>query len=221
MTKPMNCQTAHTQLNELLDSRSAGPMTADLQAHLVECQACQSWQALFHMQPTAKSPTFELPADFSKQVLARYSREQRRMRWIRASSLFAIAASLFVAGMVWLTLTQPHQSASAGRSKIPVEEKGRKLLDEISQELDEFQVRVSQLHAPNFSLPRTITEWDLQDVNDPLAVSMPALRTVGSSLQGVLEPFETPARNTMNRVKALIDEPEVKKWVDNVKRKVM
>jgi hypothetical protein len=221
MTKPMNCQTAHEQLQELLDSRSDGPMPNDLQAHLAECQACQSWQALFHIHSASTTPNIELPADFGKQVLARYSREQRRIRWIGTSSLLAIAASLLVAGMVWLSLPQPHQPNRAVTGHELVQEKSLKLYEDAKQGWGELQARVSQLPAPSFSLPTTFTEWDMQDVNDPLAVSMPALRTVGITLQGAIEPYQAPARETMKRVKALIEEPEVKKWVDNVKKRVM
>ena len=66
-----------------------------------------------------------------------------------------------------------------------------------------------------------VFSWDMEDMNDPLAISMPALRTIGSTLQGAIEPYEAPARETMKRVQSLIDEPEVRKWVDNVKRRAM
>jgi len=101
------------------------------------------------------------------------------------------------------------------------QEKSLKLYENARQEWGVLQAQVSQLSTPSFSLPSTFTEWDMQNVNDPLAVSMPALRTVGITLQGAIEPYQTPARETMKRVKALIDEPEVKKWVDNFKKRVM
>ncbi|MFT3882204.1 MAG: hypothetical protein QM703_21455 [Gemmatales bacterium] len=221
MTKPMNCQTAHEQLQQLLDNRCDGSLPADLQDHLAECQACQNWQALFHMQPTGISPNLELPADFGKQILARYTREQRRIRWIRTSSLLAIAASLLVAGFVWISLPQPPHQVRPVTGYELAQEESLKLYENAKQRWGELQARVSELPAPSFSLPSTFTEWDMQDVNDPLAVSMPALRTVGITLQGAIEPYQVPARETMKRVKALIEEPEVKKWVDNVKKRVM
>jgi hypothetical protein len=221
MTKPMNCQLAHEQLQELLDNRSGEMMPNDLQAHLTECQACQNWQALFHIHPAKTRPNVELPADFGKQVLARYSREQRQIRWIRTSSLLAIAASLLMAGFVWFSLLQPPHQVRPVTGYELAQEKSLKLYGNAKQEWGVLQAQVSQFTTPSFSLPTTFIKWDMKDVNDPLAVSMPALRTVGITLQGAIEPYQAPARETMKRVKALIEEPEVKKWVDNVKKRVM
>lgn len=221
MTKPLNCLQAQEQLNLLLDNRSIVPMPSELQLHLVECQACQCWQAMFHMQPASSTSNIELPADFTKKVLTRYSHEQRRIRWIRTSSLLAIAASLLVAGMVWLLLPQPPHPVRPVSGYELAQEKSLKLYENAKLGWGQLQARVSQLPSPIFALPSTFTEWDMQDVNDPLAVSMPALRTVGITLQGAIEPYQAPAKETMKRVKALIEEPEVKKWVDNVKKRVM
>jgi len=101
------------------------------------------------------------------------------------------------------------------------QEKSRRLYQNVKQEWSDLQARVSQLPAPSFTIPTTFTQWDMEDVNDPLAIGMPTLRTIGSTFQGAIEPYEAPARETMKRVKSLIDEPEVKKWVDNVKRRAM
>ncbi len=219
MTKPMNCQTAHDQLQELLDHRCNGPMPTELQDHLSECQACQSWQTLFHLQPG--SATVELSADFTQRVVSRFAREQRRYRWIRTSSIFAMAASVMVATFVWLSLPA-HQPPGRPISSYEVaQEKSRRLYQNVKQEWSDLQARVSQLPAPSFTIPATFSHWDLEDVNDPLAISMPALRTIGSTLQGAIEPYKAPARETMKRVQSLIDEPEVRKWVDNVKRRAM
>ena len=215
----MNCQTAHDQLQELLDRRWNGPMPTELQKHLTECQACQSWQTLFHMQPGSSS--VELSPDFAQRVVSRYTREQRRYRWIRTSSILALAASVMAAIFVWLSLPA-HQPPGRTISSYEVaQEKSRQLYQNVKQEWSDLQARVAQLPAPSFTIPATFKQWDMEDVNDPLAISMPALRTIGSTLQGAIEPYEAPARETMKRMQSLIDEPEVKKWVDNVKRRAM
>lgn len=215
----MKCQTAHDQLQELLDRHDNRPMPAELQDHLTSCQACQSWLTLFHIQPA--SATFDLSPDFAQRVVSRYTREQRRYRWIRNSSILAIAASLLVATFVWFSLPIPHTPARTNSGYEVAQEKSRQLYQNVKQEWSDLQARVSQLPAPSFTIPATFTQWDMEDINDPLAISMPALRTIGSTLQGAIEPYEAPARATMKRVKALIDEPEVRKWVDDIKRRVM
>ena len=214
----MNCQTAHDQLQELLDRRWNGPMPTELQKHLTECQACQSWQTLFHMQPPSSS--VELSPDFAQRVVSRYTREQRRYRWIRTSSILALAASVMVAAFVWLSLPAHQMPVNDNPSPLVAQEKSRQLYQNMKQEWSDLQARVSQLPTPNITIP-AVFRWDMEDMNDPLAISMPALRTIGSTLQGAIEPYEAPARETMKRVKSLIDEPEVKKWVDNVKRRAM
>lgn len=219
MTNPMNCQTAHIRLQELLDRRWNSPLPAELQEHLSECQACQSWQTLFHLMP-AKA-TVELSADFAQRVISRYTQEQRRYRWIRTSSILAMAASVIVATFLWLSWPAQQPLGSTISSIEVAQEKSRRLYQNVKQEWSDLQARVSQLPAPSFTIPAALREWEMEDVNDPLAISMPALRTIGSTLQGAIEPYEAPARETMKRVKSLIDEPEVKKWVDNVKRRVM
>jgi hypothetical protein len=218
MTKPMNCQTAHQQLQELLDRRWNGPMPSELQEHLTECQVCHNWQTLFHLQP--RSPIVELSSDFSQRVVSRYTREQRRYRWIRTSSILALAASVVIAAFVWLSLPA-HQPRGRAISSEVAQEKSRRLYQNVILEWSDLQARVSQLPAPSFTIPAAFRDWEMEDVNDPLAISMPALRTIGSTLQGAIEPYEAPARETMKRVQSLIDEPEVKKWVDNVKRRAM
>ena len=136
MTKPMNCQTAHEQLQELLDRRWNGPMPTELHEHLGECQACQSWQSLFRLQ--SGSANVELSPDFAQRVVSRYTRDQRRYRWMRTSSLLALAASVVVAIFVWLTL-QAHQMPVNDNSSQVAQEKSRQLYQNMKQEWSDLQ----------------------------------------------------------------------------------
>lgn len=219
MTNMMPCQTAQEQLQQLLDDRCLQEMPRELQSHLAECAACAPWQALF--PTTSAQPTLvELPANFAQRVVQRHTQEQRRQRWFRSSSWLAIAASLVMAGVVWVLLppVTPAKTVAAGET---TQERSIKLYQNLKNDLDSIQARVAQLSPPRFEVPTTLTQWELEDTIDPVAISMPALRTIGSTVQSAFEPYEAPARETMKKVRAWIDDPELKRFMDNVKKRAM
>jgi hypothetical protein len=222
MTNRMNCQTAQEQMQELLDQRWSKPIPGELQEHLSDCQPCQSWQTLFQLEAVPRHNQETVPVDFASQVVQRYSREQRRNQWFRNTSFLAIAASLLAAVMVWFLPTQPNQLARNIKADESPRDISYQLLNAVRKDYVAIQSQISSIPTPSLTIPSTIsTAWEFRDLDDPLAIGMPAFRTLGTTLQGAVEPYEAPTRAVFQKVKSLIDDPDVKKAVETVKRRLI
>lgn len=219
MNKPMDCQTAQEQLQDLLDQRWTGTLPEPLREHLSVCSPCQTWQVLFS---NASSSGINVPAGFSNRVLARYTRDQRRQRWFRVTSYLAMAASLLIAVLTWIitrpanNTTQPlrHQELAMGKS--------RELFETMRQDYFDIQTRVvSQFPTPSFpDIPNSLrTAMEFPDLDDPFSIGTPAIRNISTTFQGAIEPYEAPARAAYGKVKSMIEAPEVKKLVEKVKQR--
>lgn len=213
----MNCQSVQEQMQQLLDSRSTAPIPVELQGHLNECTQCQLWQALFHAHPVSISSI--LPAEFATKTLYRYSREQRRHRWFRNSSLLALAAAMLVAVLTWAILNQP-QTDKVRNNAEQAQLDPQKVINDLRQDYIQIKGFSERVATLNVSFPSSLPSWELRDFDDPLTMGMPAIRTIGTTLQGAVEPYGAPAKAAIQKVKSLVDDPEVKKWVDNVRKRL-
>lgn len=213
MTK-MNCQAAQDRFQELLDERRGEPLPLDVQEHLSECAPCQSWRVLLLSKP---APFCEkVPNHFAERVLQRHQWERRKSRWLRGGSLLALAASLLFAVGVWyVSVPNKGEMSQVNNASDTAQERSQKLIDDMRMQLASLQSRASSFQAPSIVLPETIIGWELPPT-DPLDYSMPALRTISNSLQGAIEPLEAPAKAAYSKVKSVIDDPELRKWMSKL-----
>lgn len=213
MTK-MNCQAAQDRFQELLDERRGEPLPLDVQEHLSECAPCQSWRVLLLSKPAPFKET--VPNQFAERVLQRHQWERRKSRWLRGGSLLALAASLLFAVGVWYVMTPPKNEISQiNHPADTAQQRSQKLIHEVRVQFASLQSRASSLQAPSIAIPETIIGWELPTA-DPRDYSMPALRTISNSLQGAIEPLEAPAKAAYSKVKSVIDDPELRKWMNKL-----
>lgn len=221
MTNRINCQTAQEQLQELLDQRWAEPISHELQEHLSDCPPCQGMHAIFRTLGLPGQQHHTVPTNFAPNVVARYSREQRRGRWFRTSSFLAVAAALFAAVTLWVINTQLNHVARTIKPNEQSQDVPARLFDAMRKDYVAIQSQFSSFSTPNLTIPDTLTSaWELPDLDDPLAIGLPAMRTIGATFQGAVEPYEAPARAVLQKVKDWIDDPELKKVVEKVKRRL-
>lgn len=213
----MTCHDAQQVIQQLLDQHQAQSMPPAVAEHLQSCSTCRPWQALLVYHPTKMIPG-EIRPDFAQQTIQRYQQERGRQRWLRGGMFLALAASLFIAGMVWFTSQPAITNPSPVNRQELAQVKSRELLKSMRQEFAALQQQASQLQAPSWSIPGTLPEFELIDYSDAIAISMPAIRTIGHSLQGAMEPYEMPAKAAYTKVKAVMDDPTVKKWVNRFNR---
>ena len=96
-----------------------------------------------------------------------------------------------------------------------------KLFDDVKKDYVFIQSQLATLQTPSLTIPSTITTaLEMPDLDDPLTIGMPAIRTLGTTLQGAIEPYEAPARAAYQKVKTLIDDPNLKKLVETVRRRM-
>lgn len=209
--KNMTCQQIQNELQELLDRRSSLPH--DLQLHLDHCDTCQPWQALFSTSARA-TITPDVPDHFTQSVLNRYRHEQNRTRWLRYSSYLACAAAVAIALFTWF-IQHPEQMAQTKEPLQPQRAfKPDQLIASVRQEFNSFTGRPWTLPNPSFEIPATFTSWEFPELDNPLEIGYPTLRNFSQTIQYAIEPFEEPTRHAISRVKAVIEAPEVKKWVN-------
>jgi hypothetical protein len=209
--KPMSCQHIQRQLQVLLDRRSTLPH--DLQTHLMHCSACQPWQALFNT-PTSPTDLYKLPDRFAQSVINRYQLEQTRNRWLRRASYLACAAAIALACFTWF-IQHPASSAPMAQPLHPKPTlQPHQLLTTVRNEFNSLTERPWNWPTPSFTLPSTITSWELPELENPLEIGYPTLRNFSQTIQYAIEPFEEPTRQAISKVKAVIEAPEVKKWVN-------
>ncbi len=212
MTK-MNCQAAQDRFQELLDERRGEPLPVDLQEHLTDCVPCQSWQALLSIRPAPFCET--VPNQFAERVLQRHQWERRKQRWLRGSSLLALAASLLIACVAWYLSIMPKGDLKQPFNQTDVADTRTKIINDLQDGFAKIRTRANTLQLPAISLPDNLPSWELPAA-DPMAYSMPALRTISNSLQGAIEPLEAPAKAAYSKVKSVIDDPELRKWVSKL-----
>lgn len=209
--KDMTCQQIQHELQELLDARFEGNLPSELHHHVEHCQACQPWQALFSASATI---TPDVPDHFTQSVLNRYRREQNRTRWLRNSSYLACAAAVAIALFTWY-MQHPGQLLQQGdqpQAQLPINP--NQFLASVRQEFNSIRERSWNLPNPSFEIPATFTSWEFPELDNPLEIGYPTLRNFSQTIQYAIEPFEEPTRHAISRVKAVIDAPEVKKWVN-------
>lgn len=221
MINSMNCTTAQELLQLLLDQRSTQQIPNEVQEHLAQCQSCANWQVFFASKPVAFSPEWMLPAGFSQRVLDQYSREQRRHKWFRTSSLLALAASVVSAVCIWMFLPSENKTTKFIAQRDLSQQQTFILYQNMMNKFGSIQDQVGRLSALQLQVPETFTQWDFEDVVDPLAITKPAIRTISSTIQGAIEPYEAPARETVKKVKALIDDTDFRKWMNEAKKRMM
>lgn len=208
----MTCQSAQQLFQEMLDQRQATALEPSVTEHLTTCEECHAWQLLLGYQPERWTHG-DLRADFARQVVQRYQHERRRQRWLRGGSILTMAASLLIAGFVWFSSRPAPFTPLKGNSSELAQLKSRELLTNMRNEFAQLQTQALLIQPPHWTIPASLTDWEFNEYGDALAVSMPAIKTIGNSLQGAIEPYELPAKTAYSKVKAVIDDPEIKKWV--------
>lgn len=209
--KNMTCQQVQNELQELLDARFEDNLPAELHHHVKHCPSCQPWLALFRTTATILP---DVPDHFTQSVLNRYRREQNRTRWLRYSSYLACAAAVAIALFTWF-IQHPDQMAHTREPLQPPRTfKPDQLIASVRQEINSLTERSWSLPNPSIELPSTFTSWEFTELDNPLEIGYPTLRNFSQAIQYAIEPFEEPTRHAISRVKAVIEAPEVKKWVN-------
>lgn len=209
-TNDLTCRHARRLLQRLLDRHWTRPLPVKLRRHLRHCRPCRDWKPLFQYEP-AEVPV--LPADFAIGVVSRYHWEERRRAWQRRASWFAAAAAvlltLFLGKLLPTGTEQPASSVAQARPNLT------SLVAEVSRGIETLPQRWKLLSPPSVSWP-DIT-FDVP-TPDPLDVSLPPLRSLGDTLQEAVVPLRRPAREVYQRVIEIIDEPELQKWYQTVRK---
>jgi hypothetical protein len=213
MPRPHNddCSQALRLIQHMLDQRWTRPIPPALRRHLDQCPACAAWTSLFHHEPYPIPD--RPPSGFADRVLAAARpRRQSRRRLVYASALAVAAALLFA---VYLRLPG-HTSAPGPQPQSPAASLPE-LLSSVRKEVEQFPDYVRQVKPPSISLLTSLPAFEINAGDDPFAGSLPPLKSLGASLQGAAQPIELPARAAYQKVKQIIDDPQVRKWVESVR----
>ncbi|MFO0815489.1 MAG: hypothetical protein U0796_19915 [Gemmatales bacterium] len=213
MTK-LNCLQAEQSIQQLLDERAGHPLPQALSDHLAHCPQCQSWQSLFHLPLPPLGN--RVPTGFANRVIERHQWEQRKQRWLRYGSMLALAACLLIAIAAWY-VTQPgvaNVTNASVNELAAAKEKSRRILSNLQDELASIPKISYPWQVPSITVPDMFTE--LPGMNDPLSIGMPAIRTIGNTFQNTIEPLEAPAKAAYDKVKSVIDDPELRKLMSRI-----
>lgn len=216
----LNCVEAQKAVHKLLDRRWTKPIPPSLQDHFEDCPRCASWRALLNYEPT--DLIGEPASDFADQVIRALHREKAIRHPSVRAGLFASAAALILVSVFAWSLLRPRPIGSNQPSI------ARRDLSEllpvfltVKQEIEQVPERLQRIRPPSFDLLSAFPEMELQVPSDPLTGAIPSVRALGTTLQGAIEPIETPAKEAYQKVKMIIHDPNVKKWFDSVTNGIM
>jgi hypothetical protein len=84
------------------------------------------------------------------------------------------------------------------------------------QEIEQVPERWQSFRPPSLDFLAALPEFELQVPSDPLTGTMPSVKALGTTLQAAIEPIEAPAKEAYQKVKMIMHDPNLKKWLDNV-----
>jgi hypothetical protein len=205
----LTCRQAQKLMQMLLDRRWTRPVPPRLQDHFEECECCQSFLTLFDYQPA--SPARGPAPDFSNRVIASLKQQGFRKHRLVRQTLFASAAAILISLFGWylrssnLTSAPPRNVPDLWPALISAR-----------QQIERVPEHWQNMQPPSLDLFAALPEFELPIPSDPLTGTMPSVRALGTTLQAAIEPIETPAKEAYQKVKMIMHDPNVKKWLDNV-----
>jgi hypothetical protein len=210
----LTCQEAQELVQRMLDQRQGRPPAGDLRHHLDACPSCSPWNALLTFQPEAALGT--LPATFSSRVARLAQRERGIRTWTFRGSMLAAAAAVILALYLGNQVIPNPEPTLAGpataATSLP------EVFQKVKKEVEQFPAYVQQVRAPSLDMLPAFLTFELAQNHDPIASSLPPFKSLGESLQGAVEPIEIPAKAAYKKVKEIVDDPQLRKWVESVRR---
>jgi hypothetical protein len=209
----LNCQQTEEALQKLLDARAGQPLPRTVTEHLAHCAQCQSWQTLLHLP--LPSPGVHVPAGFAGRVVERHQWERRKQRWFRYGSMLALAACLLVGVFTLFNLPANHQAQATLPISNVREQQTTQLFTSIRYGYVALLDQALSIQPPSIPLPE-LPSWELPGIDDPFSIGRPALQTISNTFQNTIEPLEAPTKAAIQRVKSVIDDPEVRKFMSRL-----
>jgi hypothetical protein len=159
-----------------------------------------------------------LPADFAGQVVRRYRRAERVRTLLYRGSLFAAAAAVVLAlflGKVLVGGPPRLPEVASTRGESPASPEIMQLVTAVRAGFDKLPDQLSQFSPPSLDL--SVPSFTYQPPA-PLDASLSSIRSLGDTFQGAVEPLERPAKEAYQKVIEIIDEPDLQKWIQKVKK---
>jgi hypothetical protein len=204
----LSCRQAQKMMQMLLDRRWTKPVPPRLQDHLEECQSCRSFLPLFDYE--AASVISEPAPDFSDRIITMLKRERSRqprlLRRVLAASAAAVIAMTVLASYFLVPGPNPKKNVP---ELLPMWQTAKREIEHVPERLQSWR-------PPYIDLSAALPEFQLPIPSDPLAGTIPSVQALGTTLQAAIEPIQMPAKEAYEKVKMIIHDPNVKKWLDSV-----
>jgi hypothetical protein len=214
----LTCRQAQAWLQTRLDHRWTHPMPGRLQRHVESCPHCAPWLTLLAYEPSEPFPP--LPEGFSRNVVHAVLHRSRRNRSWQGLSRWAAAAAILIAllGSWWFDGPKQGQRPNAVAQVHAKRPDLDSLVVSVKQEWDTIPDRVQQFQSTSINLLALLPEMDFEFSPDPWSESLPVIKSIGGTLQGAVQPLETPAKEAYQKVKMLIDDASMRKWLSSLSR---